>query len=468
MKKLGAYLLTAALLALLLGACGQPVMEAAQEPGAPAPAAASAPEATPEITPEPPVDLGGTAVEADAETLELREGAYDWDSLLAAAERLTRVKAIDFGETALSAGQMTALREAFPGAEIRCRLSLFGQELPLDTEALALPDMDPAQTDELAAALPLLPELKTLSFLREDGSCAYGLEDIPQLDKLREAAPEAAFDVCFELFGQTVSSADERIEYLCVPIGNEGADTVRAVLPYLRSCSYLLMDGCGVDNEVMAQLREDFPETKIVWRVWLVRPDYDSPRLLRTGSFLTDTHRIRTIVVDDSTCGVLKYCVETKYVDFGHNDYISDFSFLAYMPELEAAIIGLTHCHDLTPLENCPKLEYLECYGSDVTDLSPLQYCTNLKHLNCSRLKINDITPIYGLDLERLRCVVTDVPKEQLEEYAALHPDCQMLLAGWAPHENGWRYDENGDMVPRYRLLREQMEYDLDREYGIL
>ncbi len=273
--------------------------------------------------------------------------------------------------------------------------------------------------------------------------------------------------VSFDLYGQTVTSEDTRIEYYLVEMGNEGADVVRSVLPYLASCEYLLMDGCGVDNEVMAQLREDFPETKVVWRVWTFKPDYTSAKIMRWGSFLTDTHRIRTVLVNDSTCDVLKYCTETRYVDFGHNPEISDFSFLAYMPHLEAAIIGLTELSDLTPLVNCKELEYLEIYGSNVTDLSPLAECTALRHLNISRLEVNDITCLYGLELERFRAVDTDVPKSQIEEYAALHPDCQMLMQGWAPHENGWRYDDYGNMVPRYALLREQMEYDIDKSYGI-
>ena len=81
--------------------------------------------------------------------------------------------------------------------------------------------------------------------------------------------------------------------------------------------------------------------------------------------------------------------------------------------------------------------------------------------------EISDLTPLYGLELERLRCVLTNVPQEQLDEYARLHPDCQMLLKGYMPHENGWRYDEAGNKVPRYALLQEQMEYAIDSELGI-
>lgn len=450
-------LLTAALLMLALAACG----ESNQVEETTIPTETTAPT-------EPPfVDIGGTEVDVQATVLDLSADGYELDALLAAAERLTEVTRIDLGETTLAFEQIESLRGAFPSAEIGYSLRLFDQVLSPDTTSLDLPGMDPAQTGELVNALPLLPQLTQVNFVNGEGVCAYGVEDIPELDKLREAAPELYLQVSFDLFGQTVTSEDTRIEYYLVEIGNEGADTVRAVLPYLRSCEYLLMDGCGVDNEVMAQLREDFPETKVVWRVWTITPNYTSEKIMRWASFLTDTHRIRTVLVNDSTCDVLKYCVETRYVDFGHNLEISDFSFLACMPHLEAAIIGLTELSDLTPLMNCTELEYLEIYGSKVTDLSPLAACVNLKHLNISRLEVEDITCLYELELERFRAVDTDIPREQIQEYAELHPDCQMLMEGWAPHQNGWRYDDDGNMVPRYALLREQMEYDIDKEYGI-
>ena len=138
------------------------------------------------------------------------------------------------------------------------------------------------------------------------------------------------------------------------------------------------------------------------------------------------------------------------------------------MTKLEVCIIALTSLHDLTPLENCPELEYLEIFTTSVTDLSPLAKCTKLRHLNISNLKqVSDLTCLYSLNLERMRAVVTKIPKEQIEEYARLHPDCEMLMQGADPTDYGWRYDSGGKQVPRYALLREQMKYDEDRANGI-
>lgn len=439
---------TILVLLMLLSACAKEQAAAGKE-NEPAPAK---------------VDIGGTVLEPDVAALDLQTMEFDLDKLVAAAPELKAVTEIELGVTTLAYEQVEAIRVAFPNAQLRYSIELFGQTVGADVQNLDLADMTAEQTQELYDVLPLMPQLQEINFVKEDGSCVYGIEQIGQLDQLRERAPEVNFRVKFELFGQTVSSEDQRIEYYLVPIGNEGEPQIRAVLPYLTACEYFLLDGCEIDNEVMAQLRSDFPETKIVWRVWITEPNYNSPRHMRRAGFLTDTHRIRTTLVNDENSDVLKYCTEVKYVDFGHNLEISDFSFLGYMPDLEAAIIGLTNCNDVSMLVNCKKLEYLEVYGSKVTDLSPLAECTGLKHLNISRLQVDDITCLYGLELERFRAVDTKIPKTQIQEYAELHPNCQMLMKGWAPHENGWRYDEKGNRVPRYELLREQMEYDIDRE----
>ena len=82
-------------------------------------------------------------------------------------------------------------------------------------------------------------------------------------------------------------------------------------------------------------------------------------------------------------------------------------------------------------------------------------------------MDISDITCLYDIDLERIRGCMTPVPQEQWEEFARLHPDCQILNEGGSPSKNGWRKDANGVKVPRYALLQEQMEYAIDHQYGI-
>lgn len=431
--------------------------------------------AVPTVPTEPPMaDLGGMQVSLDVVALELEGKVFDPDKLIAAAVELDELVRIDLGLTELSPEKISELKRAYPNAEITFSLTFLGQPVTEETVTLDAATMSVEQTDELLNLIGVLPALSEINFVTEEGNCVYGLEDIAQLDRVRMALPDAYLRVCFDLFGQKVTSEDERIEYYCVEIGNEGAQTVRSVLPYLESCTYFLLDGCGIDDEIVAQMRDDFPETEIVWRIWLIPANYKSPKVMRHGSYLTDTHRIRTTLVRDNNAHLLNYCTKTIYMDIGHIDCLTDCSFISYMPDLEVCILAITGITDISPLANHDKLEYLELFTTDISDLSPLASCPNLEHLNISNMPyLEDLTPIFGLtNLKRLRIVRNPlITKAQIEEVEQMLPNCEHLHRGEWPTSGGWRWiysNNKKEKVERYALLCEQMEYTIDATvYGI-
>ncbi len=423
---------------------------------------------------EPPmVDLGGMQADPKAEILDLANVTFDFQRLIAAAAEFEGLAQINLGQTNLTGEQLRQIADAYPGVQIDYAVVFLGQSLTKETTYLDASDMKAEQTEELLSLLPALPMLQEINFVAEDGLCVYTVDTIPELDKIRLALPEAYLRVRFDLFGQTVTSEDERIEYYLVEIGNEGVETIRAVLPYLRSCTYFLMDGCGVDDEIMAQLRDDFPETEIVWRIWLVPVDYGSKKMLRHGSYLTDTHRIRTIWVRDENAHLLNYCTKTKYMDIGHISNLTTCEFLNYMPEMEVCILAITGIVDISPLANHDKLEYLELFTTDISDLSPLASCPNLEHLNISNMpNLRDLSPLYGLTkMKRLRMVRNaNLSQEEKNKLMEQLPDCEFLERGEWPTSGMWRWKDayKKEKVERYALLCEQMEYAIDmQEYGI-
>ena len=226
---------------------------------------------------------------------------------------------------------------------------------------------------------------------------------------------------------------------------------LRMALPLLSGCRRFVLDDCDLDYARLAELRDEFPERNLVWRV---RFGIDSA--------LTDTQRIWSVFVTDENCDVLKYCTEVLYLDVGHEVDLNDFHFIPYMTKLQVLIVMRTGFSDCELLTHCPDLEYLEIFSSGVTDLSPLAECRNLQHLNISNLpEVTDISPLYGLtQLKRLRITMDNVPEEQKEEIARRLPDCEMLFDGINPTDNGWRRNRQSELVPRYALLREQMGYD--------
>ena len=358
---------------------------------------------------------------------------------------LPALEKIELGHA--SAEELKAVHECFPAASLGFETEIAGKAVNNTVSALDLSSLSHADTAEAAVILPYLPALKEVKL---------GELDFDDYKLLFDARPDVCFDYSFELFGKTVSTLDDPIKYKKVYDGDEGLDTLRGILPYLPNLTYLKLDRCETTDEATEALNLEFPDIKIVWRIFF------------SGfSCLTDAEKIWAIgSLYDEDCIPLKYCHDIKYLDLGHND-IKDISFVRSMPKLEVLILGCGHTEDISPLADCSELEYLEITSTQVSDLSPLASCTKLKHFEMSITQnITDISPLYGLDLERFYALyVHSVPDEQFEEFAALHPDCEIDhstgLGGVDPYnESQWRFYYGGGFVPRYALLREQIGYD--------
>lgn len=357
---------------------------------------------------------------------------------------LPALGSIDLGAVGVS--DIDAVRAHFPDAELRYCVNIAGETVSCDDSSIDLSGSELSDVSEIAALMQYLPAVKEIK-----------LGDIPFEDYkfLFEACPGVSFDYSFELFGQTVTTRTDTLKYKKVPIGDDGIEYFRTVLPYLPELRYLSFDRCDTTDEIVNQLRDDFPDVKIAWRIFF-----------KGFSCMTDVEKIWAIgSLYTSDCDVLKYCRDVKYLDLGHNN-IKYIDFVKDMDKLEVLILSMGTLRDLSPLEGHTALEYLEVTCSFFSDLSPLASCTGLKHLEISLdHNITDITPLYGLDLERFYSLYNNnVPSSQYEEFAALHPDCEIdhglgkyLMCPLV--ESRWRYS-GGRITERYALLREQIGYD--------
>lgn len=398
------------------------------------------------------VPLGGLAVGSGVTALTLEPGSFSLDGLTESLRCLPSLTQITLSRTTLTAEEIAQLRESFPERTIRYTVPLLGRELGEHTRTLDLSAMPGEALDEAIAALRLLPVLERVELTDPEGGNTLGREEVKTL---QDAFPELCFAYRFELFGQTVSTEDERIEYIRVPIGNEGVDELRRALPLLKSCRYFLLDNCGIDNELLAQLRDEFPETKIVWRLYI---EYIG--------FLTDIKVLHlTWMWDNRNIQILRYCNELEYFDIGHNT-ISDISFMAYLPNLKYAILSYNYVRDVSPLANCKKLEMLELYFCHLLeDISPLAECESLKLLNVSATKVHDISPVFGLkNLERFYCIMNyGIPEEQQEQIREELPDCWITFNQEIDKAVGWSFDAAGGVraqwyLDMYKIFRYRAE----------
>ena len=332
--------------------------------------------------------------------------------------------------------------EPTPEPKVYYNVSIAGKTVSTAIQTLDLSYIKSSDVDEVCSILPELTELEyvylsggtedgsseatssavTNEETESEGSTSTGLT-FSDLDKLYAAAPDVLFAYEFTAFDKTINTYDEVLDLNHITMEDEGAQVLE-ILPYMRNLKTLDMDSCGVSNEAMDSIRQQYPGVEVIWRIWF-------------GTGYTVRTNVTKILASKPSWGgeitneqvqQLKYCTNLKFLDLGHNENLSDFSFVAYLTDLRVVVVSMAALSDLTPFSNCKELWYMEAGNCDITDLSPLAECTKLEHLNVgTNLDLKDISPLYNLNLKRLWLGIGDpVPTEQVEKMKELHPGIEI------------------------------------------
>lgn len=389
------------------------------------------------------VDLGGIVYPPDSTELTLEEGTYDYTRMLENLVHLPKLTSLTFPRTTLSLQQLDEINLLYPGIGLSYTVSFRGEEVDPGITEMNLSDLTPEEVEQVAQELRFFPNLQTVELMDEKDKSQLSLLDV---QTLQEAAPTATFHYTFFFYNKKLSTTDAEVEYRNTRMRDSDEEQIRQILDVMDSCTKFTFNNCHISNDVMASIREDYRDrTKIVWRIFFGNG----------GSCLTDREVIKMVYgLNNSNSVSLKYCEDAKYIDFGHNEALTDISFIAYMPKLEAIILSGSPIRDLTPFEGNTSLYFLEiAYCGYITDLTPLKGCTNLGMLNFSYSGVTDLSPIDDLPITNLTFVKTPVSDEEVERYSALHPDCWVVDAGPQPYGKGWRYDEDGNQAEYYKKL---------------
>ena len=421
---------------------------------------------------------GGVTAENTASSLDL-SGLTDADAemVMENLPYLPLLKSVDLGseQTGLSPKTARAFYDRFPDLDFSYHCRLFGKDSTLDETELDLTQVSPAEIHASLDTISALKNLKEIHLGSDERDDAPTWEEILAL---REAAPVAGIDYSFRIFELPFTLEDEEVDISYHPVRNNWPE-ILAIAKCMPNLKTLLMDSCGVGNEDMAAIRDALPDTEVVWRI-----NFGATYSARTNviKILASKPSLGGTLYN-SDLEVFKYFTKIKYLDIGHNETITDLSFVRYMPDLEVLIIAMNPLGDLSPLADCEHLEYLELFYSNTDDLSPLAGLKTLKHLNVGHCPyLTDISPIYDLELERFylgRFEDCPVPAQQVDNYRKLHPDCEVENTSWESSEGAWRRGRclegeelewfkqqpyfNEDRIyyaPRYALLCDQMGYD--------
>ncbi len=380
---------------------------------------------------------------------------------------LPSIRSVNLGEVGgerLSMQDMLALRETIPEAEFSFSSQIGGASVSGDAVSIDLSGIGHEDIQPAAIILSCMKNLRSVE-LGSESSSQMAWEDIALL---KATCPAASFHYSFTLYGKECTLDTEKLDFRGVKVTDNG-DALYPVLSCMNNCSYLDMDSTGVDDEALARIRDLFPQTKVVWRVWF--GEYYSVRT-DTERILASKPSVAGMIYDAS---VLRYCTDVKYLDLGHNYDLEDISFTMYMPKLEIFICAMDAITDISGLKNCTRLEYLELNSTNVTDLSPLKGHTALRHVNIASCpNIRDISAFFDNPaLERLWIGRnTPVPSEQIIRMREIAPGCKInTTVDEDPTAGAWRFTDYDPeipkyyWVPRYELLRNQMGYNY-QEYS--
>ena len=412
--------------------------------------------ALPELSVQYSVTVQGMRDDPDMKVLELDASMIsDWDALAQEIGLLRSLEQIVV-TGALTPEQAAYLLEGAGSIPVSYSVSFKGRTIGSDEEAVDFSDLPASDLGAIKAALIVLPKVKKVNLDPKKGSSKWTLDEADQLQQFREGL---LVGYTTKSFGVSFSLADEVVSFNGKNLKRR-IEELKLLLPYLRNVKRVDMENCGIDNETMAALRDEFPQPKLVWRVkvgaYTVRTDARMIKFSAGGGKALHEN--------------LKYCRDVRYLDLGHNEF-KHIDFVANMPELEVCIIAVGYMTSLEGIQNCPKLEYAEFLSGLISDVTPLASCTELVHLNLVYNRIKDITPLYGLTkLERLWISRNDIPADQVAKFKELVPNCQVNTTVQNPTRGGWRYfdEEFTQITPRYALLCQQFHYDNAklRSYG--
>lgn len=263
---------------------------------------------------------------------------------------------------------------------------------------------------------------------------------------LKAAYPTYDFDWKINIVDKKYAADAEEIDLSGKDL-SDLTDSLTDAFSLFSNLKKVTMLDCGLDNDGYAAVCDANPDIKFVWEIvmshWTVQTDQ-----VAFGTFKTCD---QTFYLHNDEAKYLKYCTDLVALDLGHN-YVTDLSFLQYMPELRVLILvdnvdhwegeKVRRISDLSYLRYCPKLMYLEFFCDSVSDISFLEDLPNLTDLNISYNPIPTEMAkyLYGMkNLKRLWMEHTRISYDEFTRLQASYPNVEMYYYGEGSIDHDWR-----------------------------
>ena len=374
--------------------------------------------------------LYGKSFFAEDETLDLSgTGVTDVAELERSLRYFPNATLVSCPDGVVQIDAKKRLREEYPNVkfDIPALADVYGTAVRDDVTTLDLKGV--AIDADLASKLEVFPYLESVNLHGTDLTSA-------EQDALAARFPNVRFLWDVDIKGKKYDSATDFLDLS----GTYGLtpDDVREIIPKFHGLKKIDLSNCGMDNETLAALRDEFPDTKIVWTLymgkWSLKTDAVAFSVLIYNYNYT---RLRNEDIE-----VLKYCTDLQAIDLGHQA-LTDISALAeYLPELRILILADNSLHDIEPVRKLKHLHYIELFVNPyLNDITPLEDCKELVDVNVSHLyTIHDIHGLLDLPiLERLWIEHTATSQADIQLLRDTYPNAQVIDQGYGSVDQGWR-----------------------------
>ena len=418
------------------------------------------------------VDVLGRAYPSGADFVDLAGlTSSQVPAAVSALSMLPNVSRLNIADNATTDGSLawndlTVISLACPNAALDYSFSVCGTSATMADTSF---DLSAITRSDVDAVVSVLPAMNQLAYVNIGGD--YNGLTYDDLDRLFAAAPDAVFSYSTSVCGKNINFSDMILDFNHIAM-NDGGAAVSRILPYMRACTILDMDSCGVGNDSMAAIRDSYPDIEVIWRVWFGKGGDNGYSVRTNVETILASKPSSYGMVKNSDGNVLKYCTKVKNLDLGHNTDLSDVSFISYMPELENCILTCTSVNSAEPFRNCTKLDYLETGETFITDLSPLEGLTQMRYLNIGLNKgITDMSPLFGnTNFMKLYVGGTGISQDQINQMqgildAAGNNVCDLSTnvtyiatdygGYYSATEGMWRYDNVAAGDANWKQLQE-------------
>ena len=355
-----------------------------------------------------------------------------------AAELLTQlshfpsVRTVNLPDAVFTIDGQHSLVSAYPNISFFWNVQIGSQSVSNLTAELSLAGEDAAALAQLAAALDLLPRLRTVELT----GCTA-----PVADRLAfiEQHPDVSAGWTVSVEGQEFAWNTEFIDLNNYSIADVAA--LEAAFAELPKLTQVDMCDTNLSYEQLDALNRKYENIRVVWKV------YFGNYYLRTDAeyFIAAAWGENKVYLTDDDIDCWKYCTDLRGLDIGHMN-ITDLSFLQYMPRMTYLIIAECPITDISPLAQLKELRYLEMFQTNVSDISPLLECTALKALNLAYMNVKQdnawsvLPKLTNLDLLWYPSVpLSSAQRRQLAD--ALPNTTLFLYDGCEPSGGIWRYN---------------------------